>query len=343
MGQFSSLTPLGQSQRFNQSLIVLIFGLLVLCICLVVSLSFGAANIPLSKILDSFFIFDGSREHLIIQTVRLPRSLVAILVGASLGIAGAIMQGLTHNPLADPGILGIEAGAAFAVVVTIFVFGASSFHIYSDVALLGAAITTVTVYSLGSLGRGGLTPLNLTIAGAAITALLSSLTTGVLIVSQRTVEEIRFWLAGSLAGADLQLLIKVLPYAAVGLILALVLGKQITTLSLGEDIARGLGQNTVWVKITAAISVILLVGSSVAVAGPIGFVGLTVPHSIRFFNKTNYSWILPYSSILGAILVLIADIASRLLFRPQELPVGVMTALIGAPVFISLARSKVRR
>lgn len=315
----------------------------ILLLCLVASITYGAAKIPLSEIYEALTASDGSTNHLIIRTLRLPRSLIAILVGAAIAVAGALMQGLTQNPLADPGILGINAGAALAVVVSVFFFGSSSLNIYAWCAFLGAGITAVTVYWLGSLGRGGLTPLNLTIAGAALTALFSSLTTGILILSQRTLEEIRFWLAGSVAGRDFTLFLQVLPYIAVGLVLALALGRQITTISLGEDVALSLGQKTAWVKAIAALSVVLLAGSSVAIAGPIGFVGLVIPHIVRSFVGVDYRWIVPYSAVFGAILLLVADIAARLLIAPQELPVGVMTAIVGAPFFIYLARWKLKR
>ncbi|WP_427159463.1 FecCD family ABC transporter permease [Aliinostoc sp. HNIBRCY26] len=321
----------------------LILGVMILLICLVYSVTLGAAEIPLNKILESFIIFDGSYEHLVIQTVRLPRSLVALLVGSSLAVAGALMQGLTRNPLADPGILGIESGAALGVVTTVFVFGSSSLNVLTMVAFVGAGVTAILVYLLGSLGKGGATPLNLTVAGAALTALISALTTAILIVSQRTLEEIRFWLAGSLAGRDFNILLSALPFVVIGLVVAFVLGRQITTMSLGEDVAKGLGQRTAWVKITTGISVVLLAGSSVALAGPIGFIGLVVPHMVRFFIKADYRWILPYSAVVGATLLLVADVAARVLLKPQELPVGVMTALVGAPFFVYLAKSKVKK
>jgi iron complex transport system permease protein len=306
-------------------------------------MTYGAAEISLDKIVAALIAFNGSTDHLIIRTMRLPRSLIAMLVGAAIAVAGALMQGLTRNPLADPGILGINAGAAMAVVITVFLCGTSSLSLYAWCAFLGAGVTAVLVYWLGSLGRGGLTPLNLTIAGAAITALLSSLTTGILILSQQTLDEIRFWLAGSVAGRDFTLFLQVLPYIAVGLVVAFALGRQITTLSLGEDVAQGLGQRTAWVKVIAALSVVLLAGSSVAAAGPIGFIGLVIPHTVRFLVGVDYRWILPYSAIFGAILLLLADISARLLIAPQELPVGVMTAILGAPFFIYLARWKVKR
>ncbi|WP_337884780.1 iron ABC transporter permease [Fischerella thermalis] len=343
MTKATTVSPRGLKKRQMPTLLGLVLGLCILLICLIYSVTLGAADIPLDKILASFIAFDGSYEHLVIQTVRLPRVLIAILVGSALAVSGALMQGLTRNPLADPGILGVESGAALAVVATIFIFGSSSLSVLTIVAFLGAGVTATLVYFLGSLGRGGATPLNLTVAGAALTALISSLTTAVLIVSQRTLEEIRFWLAGSLAGRDSNMLLQALPFVMVGLVVAFALGRQITTMSLGEDVAKGLGQKTAWIKIITAVSVVLLAGSSVALAGPIGFIGLVVPHMVKFYIKADYRWILPYSAVLGAILLLVADIAARLLLKPQELPVGVMTALIGAPFFVYLAKSKVKK
>ncbi|RCJ27398.1 iron ABC transporter permease [Nostoc sp. ATCC 43529] len=333
----------GLKKRQMSGFFGLLLGLCMLLICLVCSVTLGVAEIPLDRILSSFTVFDGSYDRLIIQTVRLPRSLIAILVGSALAVSGALMQGLTRNPLADPGILGIESGAAVAVVVTTFIFGSASLDIYTVVAFLGAGTTAILVYFLGSLGRGGATPLNLTVAGAALTALISSVTTATLIVSQRTLEEIRFWLAGSLAGRDMDMFFQALPFVLIGLVIAFALGKQITTMSLGEDVAKGLGQQTALVKIATAISVVLLAGSSVALAGPIGFIGLVVPHIVKFYIKADYRWILPYCAVLGAILLLIADIGARVLLKPQELPVGVMTALVGAPFFVYLAKSKVKK
>ncbi|KAI9135033.1 iron ABC transporter permease [Acaryochloris sp. CCMEE 5410] len=321
----------------------LVLGIGLLLVCFMASVGLGVADISLKTVYQALTDFDGSTDQLIIRTVRIPRSLTALLVGSAVAMAGAIMQGLTRNPLADPGILGINSGAALAVVGSVFWLGTTSLKVYAGFALLGAAIAAITVYALGSLGRGGLTPLNLTIAGAAFSALVTSLTTGILILSQRTLEEIRFWLAGSVAGRDLDLVVQVLPYLAVGMVIALVMGKQLTTLSLGEDIAQGLGQKTTWVKGIAAVSIILLAGGSVAIAGPIGFVGLIVPHIVRFWVGVDYRWILPYAAIVGAILLLIADIGARLVIQPQELPVGLVMPLLGAPFFIYLTRWQVRR
>lgn len=317
--------------------------LLLLLLAMLTSVAFGAAQISAGDVWRALFAFDGSTSHLIIRTLRVPRALIAALVGAALAVAGAVMQGLTRNPMADPGILGINAGAALGVVGAVFFLRITSLPYYALFAFAGATVTAVAVYGLGSMGRGGPTPLKLTIAGAAITALLSSFTTGMLILNQRTLEEVRFWLAGSIAGRDLGLLMQAAPYMLAGLVLALILGRQITTLSLGEDTAKGLGQRTGWVKILSAIAVVLLAGGSVAIAGPIGFVGLVIPHVVRLFAGVDYRWILPYAALTGAIFLVISDVAARLILRPLELPVGIMTALIGGPFFIYLVRWRVRR
>jgi iron complex transport system permease protein len=329
----------------SQSPLVLVLGLalgsLMLLTCLLASVLLGAADIAPGTVWQAIFQFDSSTEHLIIRTVRLPRAILAVVVGAALAVAGAITQGLTRNPLAAPDILGINVGAALAMVLAVFLRGSGGSYV--GFAFGGAAIAAITVYWLGSLGRSGLTPLKLVIAGAALSYLLSSLTTGILILSQRTLDEIRFWLAGSLAGQDMATMLPVLPYIAVGLAASLTLGRQLTLMSLGEDVAQGLGLQTAWVKAGAAIAVVLLAGSAVALAGPIGFVGLVVPHVVRFVVGVDYRWILPYSIIFGGILLSVADLAARLVIRPQELPVGIMTAIVGAPFFIYLARSKIKR
>lgn len=340
----SSASSQPSSQPSSAVLVVgLGVGMGLLCLCFLASILLGAADISPVTVWQALTKFDGSTNHLIIRTVRLPRAIMAVVIGSALAVAGAITQGLTRNPLAAPDILGINVGAALAMVLAIFFGSSSSSSSAVGFAFIGAAIAAVTVYWLGSMGRSGLTPLKLVIAGAALSYLLGSITTGVLILSQRTLDEIRFWLAGSLAGQDITSLLPILPYICVGLIGSLLLGRQLTLLSLGEDVAQGLGLQTVWVKVTAAVMVVLLAGSSVALAGPIGFVGLVVPHVVRFGVGVDYRWILPYAMIVGGILLSIADIAARLVIRPQELPVGIMTALVGAPFFIYLARSRIKR
>lgn len=325
-------------------LIGLLVGLGLLLLTMLTSIAFGAADISVGVVVEALLAFDpDNTQHLIIRTLRIPRALVAVLVGAALAVAGALMQGLTRNPLADPGLLGIESGAALGVVAAVAFLQINSLTLYALFAFGGAAITAAAVYALGSLGRGGPTPLKITIAGAAITALLSSFTTLLLLLNQRTLEEVRFWLAGSVAGRDLALLAQATPYLAVGLVIALALGRQITTIALGDDIAKGLGQNTAWVKGLAAVAVVLLAGGAVAVAGPIGFIGLVIPHAVRAFTGVDYRWVLPYAALAGAIFLLMADVAGRMVLRPMEMPVGVMTALSGGPFFIYLVRWRVKR
>lgn len=334
--------------RLLSSRTLLLPGLLVACllllVCLLWSITLGAADITPQVVFEALFNFDETLfDHLIIQTVRLPRVLAGALVGAGLAVAGAIMQGLTRNPLADSGILGINAGAAFAVVMTVYLIGTPSLSVYAFAALIGATIAAGIVYGLGSAGRGGQTPLRLTLAGVILTAFVSSLTTTLLIQDQETLDQIRFWTAGSLAGREMPLLLQTAPIILSGILGSLLISRQITTISLGEDIAKGLGQKTLLVKIIAAIMVVLLAGGAVSLAGPIGFVGLIIPHIARFIVGVDYRWIIPYSAVLGAVLVTIADVAARIALRPQELPVGIMMAVVGAPFFIYLARWKVRR
>lgn len=317
--------------------------LLILFICLVTSITFGAAEIQPSTIFSALTAFDGSADHHIIRSVRVPRSLIALMVGACLAVAGTLTQGLTRNPLAAPDILGINSGAALAMVAALSLWGSVTAQVYAGAAFLGAGITAVVVYLLGSLGRSGMTPLKLVVAGSALTYLLSSLTTGILILNQETLDEIRFWLAGSVAGRDLNLFLQMLPYMAIGLLMAFAMGKPLTTLALGEDVAKGLGLKTEWIKAIATVVVVLLAGSAVAIAGPIWFIGLIIPHLARFLVGIDYRWLLPYAACLGATLLLLADLAARLVIRPQELPVGIMTSVLGAPFFIYLARSRVKR
>jgi iron complex transport system permease protein len=340
--------PKPQSRSTARVWLLLLAGLplcaALLLLALLSSIAFGAAQIDAATVWRAIVAFDPSdTNHLIIQTLRLPRAITAALVGAALAVAGAIMQGLTRNPLADPGLLGVNAGAAFAVVAAVFFWRIQTLSTYALFAFIGAGLTAVAVYALGSVGRGGPTPLKLTIAGAAISALISSLTTAILLFNQRTLEEVRFWLVGSVAGRDFGLVAQAAPYLVVGLGLTLVLSRQITTLSLGDDVAKGLGQNTVWVKTLCAVAVVLLAGASVALAGPVGFVGLVIPHVVRLFVGVDYRWILPYSVLVGATFLVTSDVIGRVIARPGELAVGIMTALIGGPVFVALVRWKVKR
>jgi iron complex transport system permease protein len=313
----------------------------VLGLVLFASIAYGSKTIELGTVVEAFTSYDATNnDHLIIRSLRVPRTLVGLGVGAALGLAGAVMQGVTRNPLADPGIFGVEAGAALAVVVGIYVFGVGSLTGYVWFAFAGAAVASVGVYGLGSLGRGGATPVKLALAGAAMAALLSSLTSAILIIDVTTLDQFRFWAVGSLAGRDSEVVAQVAPFLMVGALLALASARGLNTLALGDDVARSLGQRVHLARGLSALAVIVCSGAAVAAAGPIGFIGLTIPHVARAICGPDYRWIMPWSMVLGPILLLGADIVGRMIARPGELQVGIVTAFIGAPFFIALVRRR---
>ncbi len=320
-------------------------GLLVASSVLVVvafaSVGYGSKPIPLGTVWDAIWNYDASlNDHLIVRSLRVPRTGLGLVVGAALGVAGAVMQGVTRNPLADPGILGIEAGAALAVVIGIYSFGLASLTGYVWFAFAGAAVASAVVYALGSLGRGGATPVKLALAGAAMASLLGSFTSAILLLDVATLDQFRFWVVGSLAGRDNTIAVAVLPFLAVGFVLALGSARQLNVLALGQDMARSLGQRVQLARLNAALAVIVLSGAATAACGPIGFVGLTIPHVARAICGPDYRWILPWSVVLAPVLLLGADILGRIVARPGELQVGIVTALIGAPFFVALVRRR---
>jgi len=322
-------------------LVGLLAALLLLLSLTVASLAVGSKAIPVTDVLQAFRAFDETVEnHLIVTSLRLPRTLLAVMVGVALGLSGALMQGLTRNPLADPGILGVSAGAALAVVLGIFVLGVASLTGYVWFAFAGAGITSVAVYALGALGRDGATPVKLALAGAAVTAFLGSLTAAVLLLDVATLEEYRFWAVGSVAGRDMAVVAQVAPFLVVGAVMAVSAGRSLNTLAPGDDVARSLGVRVGCSRIFSAGAVVLLVGGATAAAGPIGFVGLTVPHVARAITGPDYRWVLAYSAVLAPSLLLLADVLGRVVARPGEIQVGIVTAVIGAPVFIAIVRRR---
>lgn len=322
----------------NRKIAGLVLGVIVLLIVNFLSLVLGYTDLTINTVIDAFNNFDGSNEHIIIQDVRLPRALIATVVGASLAIAGALLQALTRNPLASPDILGFNAGASFFIVIALMLFSITSLQATTWIAFFGATVAGLLVYFLGSIGRDGMTPIKMTLSGAAIAALFGSLTQGLLVMDESALDQVLFWMSGSVQGRKLEILLSVLPYIVVGIIIALTIANKINILTMGDDVAKGLGQRTGFVKLTAGISVILLAGGSVAIAGPIGFIGIVVPHVVRTFIGNDYRWIIPYCGILGGIFLVIADIGARYLLMPEEVPVGIMTALVGIPFFIYIAR-----
>ncbi|MBB2973319.1 iron complex transport system permease protein [Mesorhizobium sp. RMAD-H1] len=269
---------------------------------------------------------------------RIPRTLLAGLAGAALGLAGAIMQGVTRNPLADPGILGVNLGASLAVVVGIVWFNIASANAYIWTAVLGAGVTAIFVYAIGSLGRGGATPLKLALAGVATSVAFSSLVLAVVLPRTDIAGGIRSWQVGGVGGATFNGLSHALPFLAVGFVLGLLSARKLNSLALGDEMAAGLGEHVALARAMAALSAILLCGATTAVCGPIGFVGLIVPHLCRLLIGVDHRWLLPFSALAGACLLLIADIAGRIVARPNELEVGIVTAFVGAPFFIWIVR-----
>jgi iron complex transport system permease protein len=270
--------------------------------------------------------------------MRIPRTLLALLAGAALGLAGAIMQGVTRNPLADPGILGVNMGASLAVVVAVAWFNIASAHAYIWTAILGAGAAAVFVYTIGSLGRGGATPLKLALAGAATSVAFSSLVIAVVLPRNDIAGGIRAWQIGGVGGATLDRISHVLPFLAVGFAISLMSARKLNSLALGDDLAAGLGERVAMARAIAALGAILLCGATTAICGPIGFVGLVVPHLCRLLVGVDHRWLLPFSALGGACLLLAADIVGRILARPAELDVGIVTALVGAPFFIWIVR-----
>ena len=319
----------------------LVAALVALGIVIVASISFGSKPIPFGTVFDALFHYDPtSNDHLIIRSLRMPRTIVGILVGVGLGLAGAVMQGVARNPLADPGILGVEAGASLFVVIAIHSFGVSSLLGYVWFAFAGAAIASVVVYVVGSLGREGATPVKLALAGAAVTTFLGSITTAILLFDVATLDQFRFWAVGSLSGRDGRIAAQMAPFIIVGTVMALTSGRLLNALALGDDVARSLGQRVGFARLFSAVAVVLLVGAATAAAGPIAFVGLTVPHVARAITGPDYRWVLPCSMVLAPILLLSADVVGRVIARPGEVQVGIITALIGSPFFVILVRRR---
>lgn len=316
----------------------LLAAVVVLAVLAGASLAVGARGLPLGTVWDALTQFDPANGDHAVVHARIPRTILGLLAGGALGLAGAAMQGVARNPLADPGIMGVNAGAAVAVVTGIYVFGVGSLSGYIWFAFIGAAVAAVVVYFIASLGRDGATPVKLALAGAALNAGLYSLMSVILVSSQDTLDKFRFWQVGGIAGRDWSVVLAGLPFLAAGAAIVLLTGRILNSLALGDDIARGLGQRVGLARGITALGIVLLCGSATAMAGPIAFVGLVIPHAVRFLTGPDYRWILPFSLVLAPVLLLGADIVGRVVLLPGEVPAGIMTALIGAPVFVWLVR-----
>jgi len=310
--------------------------ILLLLLCLL-SVALGTRDVSWQEIISALQgQIDTVGEAAV--TMRVPRTLLAVIAGASLGLSGTVMQGVTRNPLADPGILGVNIGAAFFVVIGLAYFGINQLQSYVWMAILGSALTAAFVYSIGSMGRGGATPLKLALAGAATSAALSCFTLAVVLPRNDIAGGARSWQIGGIGGATFDALLLVLPFMLAGLTITALTARKLNTLALGDELATGLGENVAWARGAAGLGAILLSGATTAICGPIGFVGLVVPHFCRLLVGVDHRWLLPFSALSGASLLLLADILGRLIARPSELAVGVVTAFIGAPFFIWIVR-----
>jgi len=332
------------SVRSSRRALALGPGLAVLCAILALvaflSVTQGSRDISLAEVLTALrgLGAEGLISNTVTLELRVPRTLLGLLVGAALGVAGAILQGVTRNPLADTGIMGINSGAAAFVVFAITVLGVRGVGMYVWFAFAGAIVATTLVYAIASLGREGATPVKLALSGAAVTAGLASVTTGIVMTNVDALNELRFWQVGSLAGRYAPILEGVAPFLILGLIVSLGFGRVLNGLALGEDVARGLGQRVVLTRAVAFGVVAVLAGAATAACGPIVFVGLVVPHIARFICGPDYRWILPYSMVLAPALLLLADVFGRVVASPGELQVGVVLGVIGAPCFVAIVR-----
>lgn len=336
----SRVTGESRPAQASRRVFFLVAAVVLLAVVFALSLWVGARTIDPGEVWRVLWHPDGSESSYIVHEMRLPRALLALLVGAALGVAGALIQALTRNPLADTGILGVGAGASLAVVIGVAFFGVTSLSGYLWFSFAGAVFVTVLVYALGSVGSIGATPVRLTLVGVALGALLSGFSSAIIMLNPDGFSDVLRWSAGSLAGRSWSTLGIIVTPIALGLLLALVAGRPLNAVSLGDDVARSLGASVVRTRILVIVAVTLLAGAAGAAAGPIGFVGLMVPHVVRWFTGPDQRWIIPFSAVGAALLLLAADVVGRVLLAPRELEVGIVTAFIGAPVLIALARRR---
>lgn len=312
----------------------------LLFLAVALSLMVGSKYISPLGVLNALTHYSGSNDDFIVVDLRVPRTLLGLVVGCALGLAGALIQAFTRNPLADPGILGVNAGAGFAVVLGVAFFGVVRIQDYIWFSFLGAIVATMVVYLIGSRGSGTGTPIRLTMVGIAVGAVLGGVSSGITLLSPTVFNSMRYWGAGTLANRTWEMLWTVIPFMVVGIVITLLLSKSLNAVALGDDLASALGASMNKTRIWVVIAVTLLCGAATAAAGPIAFVGLMIPHVARWIVGPDQRWIMAYTAILAPLLLLVSDIAGRLVLRPDELQVGIVTAFIGAPVLIYLVRGK---
>lgn len=312
----------------------------LLIVAVALSLTVGSNPLALGTVLDVLRGGGSAEARYVVADLRVPRTVAGVVVAAALGAAGALVQAYTRNPLADPGILGVNAGAAFAVAVGVAFFGLRDISTFVWWAFAGALVVTLAVSAIGSAGRGAADPLRLTLAGVALGAVLAGLTTGMTLSNPDAFDRMRSWNAGSLLGRDLDVVGAVVPFVIVGLVLALILAPGLNALALGDDVARAQGARVGVIRIGVILAVTVLAGAATALAGPISFVGLMVPHVARWMFGVDQRLILAVSMLAAPIVVLTSDVLGRILIAPAEIPVGIVTAFVGAPVLIALARRR---
>lgn len=329
--------------KLRKTMILASAGVLGVMLCIGASLALGSRNVGLDEVIKALFYSGSDSFDALVVRERIPRTVFSLLAGASLGVAGALMQAITRNPIADPSILGVNTGASLFVVSGIAFFQISTAGQYIGFALMGAVVTAVFVYRIGSLGYGGATPIKLALAGAATSAALSSLVSAVILPRTEVMNAFRFWQVGSVSGATWDGILAVVPFLAVGLSIGMLTAPALDALALGDDVATGLGVNTGMIRIAGAVAGVLLCGATTALAGPIAFVGLMIPHTMRLICGPDMKVIIPMSGLGGAMLLTISDIIGRLMGQPSELEAGIVTAFLGAPILIMIAmRTKVR-
>lgn len=330
------------NSRIWAALIIIFLGPAALFLLMSFSITQGAAQVPISAVWDAFFNFNPENtQHLIIIDLRLPRVIASALVGAAFAVSGAIMQGTTGNPLADSGLMGLNAGAGFALSICFAFFPGMKYMRIILFSFLGAAAGAALVNGIASMRKGGATPMRLVLAGAAVSSLLAALSQGIAIYFD-VAQSVMFWTAGGVAGSNWEQIRIMLPWIACALLGAAALSRSISLLSLGEETAKGLGLNTAAVNVLCSLIVLVLAGAAASVVGAVGFVGLIIPHLARFIVGVDYRWVIPSSAVLGAFLVVLADLGSRTLNPPFETPIGALIAIVGVPFFLYLARKQRR-
>jgi len=333
-------TPQGRWNLAARGLGLLV-GVAVILLVALLSIRVGSIGVSNRDVWNALFHYDTSNyEQVVIRELRVPRTVIALGVGGALAAAGAIMQAVTRNPLAGPSILGVSSGASFAIVTAIYFLGLTSASQYVWFAFAGALIAAALVFMVGSAGRGGATPVKLALAGVVVSALLGAWTNALILLDEDTLDQARFWFAGSVTGRDLGTFWTVAPFLLGGMLISLFIGHQMNVLSMGDDTARALGMNITRTRLVSSALVVTMTGAAVAVAGPIAFVGLATPHLVRAVIGPDYRWVLPYAIITGAVLLTVADILGRVIMSPGEIQVGIVTAFLGAPFLIYLARKK---